>query len=120
MKKFSIIIFLIVGIAFGFGLAYNRYSPAPKYDSSHPLRVVGYEWVRGPNYRWIEGYARNETDRKLDEAWVVFALYNKRHSQISTASDMVFNLEKGGSFKFRIVITDPEVVDVKVKETRAY
>lgn len=113
------VLFLAVMVAM-FSIACGTTAGSTDEDRDD-LEVVGFEWSTGEfDSRFIEGTARNNTDRTLTFVSLNFTLYDADGQPIGGSSDIFENLGPNDIWNFKAVVYAEDAVTAKVTKVEAY
>lgn len=93
------------------------YSEPPARSSEPDLELLGSDSETGElGTRYVTGRVKNNTSRTCSYAQVSINLYNSGGTQVGSTMDNVTNLDPGGVWEFKAVITSEDATRFKVAE----
>jgi hypothetical protein len=96
-------------------------SPNPASSaSSQGLEMVESRTVSEEYGRYIVGTVRNTSNHVYDYVQVEANLYDTSGAQVGSTLANVNNLEPGGTWKFKAIIMEPNVVQYKITKVSGY
>lgn len=100
---------------------------ASRSDPASQIQMLNWDfetevvsWELGIIHQYIEGNARNNSDRTIGYAQVEFNLYDSSNRLIGTSFDNIANWEPGSTWHFKTIILEENVSSGKFKGFTAY